>query len=286
MKCRSEIFLIPQNGLCNRMRVLDSVIQTNRGAKRLITLAWNLGSGMNCRLEHLFKHIPGIEKIWHWSSFSRIDRARILAKKISIQTRDGLIIDENNSRTSLDQREKFSKLSSTDSAFIRTSDRLCTTRHPYEDWIPSKEVTALVDIATRGLLELHTIGVHIRRQDHRIAINNSPTAAFIRTIEQEIERDASTQFFIASDDPDELVLLRKRFGNRIHWHPKRSFDRAMPVAAEDALVDLLSLASTDKIIGSHESSFSYTAAEIGGIPIEIANLSHLGIQHSPNRLAL
>jgi hypothetical protein len=60
--------------------------------------------------------------------------------------------------------------------------------------------------------------------------------------------------------------MREAFGNRVLTRPKR-LERARPEGMRDALIDLLCLARTRRVIGSVYSSFSEAAAEIGGVEL-------------------
>jgi len=71
-------------------------------------------------------------------------------------------------------------------------------------------------------------------------------------------------FFLATDSPEEEQDMKKLFGDRIITFAKK-LDRNNPEAIQDALVDLLCLSKTRKIIGSFYSSFSDIAADIGYI---------------------
>lgn len=81
----------------------------------------------------------------------------------------------------------------------------------------------------------------------------------------ELANDPATRFFLATDSPDVEEHLEAIFPDRITIHPKKSLDRNVPEAIQDALVDLLCLAATRKLIGSYWSTFTNAAAAIGGI---------------------
>jgi hypothetical protein len=109
------------------------------------------------------------------------------------------------------------------------------------------------------------IGIHIRRTDNRHAIAQSPLNAFIRQMRTELRNDPAVTFFLATDDPTIEQQLQTEFPGKINRYKKRTLDRNRAEAIQDAVIDLFALAQCRKLIGSHWSSFSSTAAEINNI---------------------
>ena len=114
------------------------------------------------------------------------------------------------------------------------------------------------------------VGVHIRRTDNAVSINESPIECFVQAMRQELDKDSDTAFYVATDDIAVRNLLIKEFPQRIHFQQIENCVRSTVDGIKDAVVDLYCLAQTDKIIGSYWSSFSDAAAEIGGIPLCVA----------------
>ena len=116
----------------------------------------------------------------------------------------------------------------------------------------------------------HPVGVHIRRTDNLPAIGKSSTEAFISSMDQELETHPDTVFYLATDDREEEAALREAFGDLILSNKDRDLSRDSISGIQDAMIDLYSLASTQKIIGSYFSSFTDIAADMHGIPKVIA----------------
>lgn len=78
------------------------------------------------------------------------------------------------------------------------------------------------------------------------------------------------RFYVASNSREEKMKLIRIFRDRIitDWKPT---SRSTPEGIQDALIELYTLSRTQKILGSHYSSYSETAAEIGKIPYEKMN---------------
>lgn len=113
------------------------------------------------------------------------------------------------------------------------------------------------------------IGVHIRRTDNQICINNSPTEVFLAAMEEEIRKDNEVTFYIASDDPDTVKELKNRFGQRIYYMEEKCFERDSDRGIADAFAELICLSHSRKIIGSFYSTYSRIAAMLSGIQLEI-----------------
>jgi len=119
-----------------------------------------------------------------------------------------------------------------------------------------------------NFLSPQTIGVHIRRTDFTGAITQSPLSAFIEKMQQEIAMNPDTCFYVASDSPEEKEKLINRLGHRIITF-ENNLKRNTKAGIIDALIELYTLASTKKIYGSFQSSYSLLASEINNIPLEI-----------------
>ena len=78
-----------------------------------------------------------------------------------------------------------------------------------------------------------------------------------------------TMFYLATDDPTVEQEFVDKFNGHIVVQEGKKLDRNTESAIEDAYVDLLCLAATQKIYGSFYSSFSEIGAAIGKIPLEI-----------------
>ena len=134
---------------------------------------------------------------------------------------------------------------------------------------PVKAVMDVVD-GYRSQFNSHTIGLHIRRTDNAESIAKSPTALFINKVREEIELHDDTKVFLATDSTEVKREFIAAFGSRIIT-PKEDACRDSISGIRGGVVDLWTLASTQKIYGSAGSSFSPMAASIGGVPLEIMN---------------
>lgn len=107
------------------------------------------------------------------------------------------------------------------------------------------------------------IGVHIRRTDHRIAIEESDTDSFIRKIDEICEKMPSMKIFLATDDKKEEQTLRNIYGNRLIVQSNKKWGRAGSEEMKSSVIDCLCLSRCECILGSSGSSYSSFAAKYG-----------------------
>ena len=130
---------------------------------------------------------------------------------------------------------------------------------------PQEDIQRRIDEITKDW-DGDVIGLHVRRTDNVLAIQNSPIERYYQIIEKEVELDSKVRFYLATDSEEVKHDLTSRFGKRIIAIPlclKRSSLQGM----KDAVVDLYCLASTSRIYGSSASTYSMLAGKIYGIPV-------------------
>ena len=81
----------------------------------------------------------------------------------------------------------------------------------------------------------------------------------MRTLRRE---RSDLEFFLSTDSPEVSEAVHRRF-DRVHELPDKGGHNSR-AGVQDGLCDLYLLASTHYILGSHWSSFSETAAMLGG----------------------
>lgn len=135
---------------------------------------------------------------------------------------------------------------------------------------PVKEVMGVVD-SYRSQFNSHTIGLHIRRTDNAESIAKSPTELFINKVREEIDQHDDAKVFLATDSTEVKKEFIAAFGTRIIT-PQEEACRDSISGIRGGVIDLWTLASTQKIYGSAGSSFSPMAASIGGVQLEIMNV--------------
>jgi hypothetical protein len=109
------------------------------------------------------------------------------------------------------------------------------------------------------------VGVHIRRTDHIISIQNSPTAAFVTAMRA---YPPTTFFFVASDSETERKTMETIFPGRI-LIAASILDRMTVNGGVSSFLDFLGLSMCSEILGSASSSFSEMAAAYGGKTLKV-----------------
>jgi hypothetical protein len=254
----------PTAGLGNRLRVLDSAVALARAVDAPLRLVWTRTPDCGAPFATLFEAPDEIEVVERSWSMSRVYRGigaglryRPLLKQPDVEARC---------------RAGFEFTSLRDSAYpyILTCSRFMPAAGVVRTLRPAGAIAAAV-ARVSARFDPYTIGVHGRRRDHGEAIARSPTPAFVAAMRAHVELEPRTAFYVASDDPAFAVALHVAFGERVVTRPHK-LDRADPAAIADAVVDLLCLARTSRVLGSWESSFSEMAAETGGVPLEVIDV--------------
>ena len=260
---RRVLVVEPIAGLCNRMRAIDGAHALALVTGHELHVRWTLRGHMPARFDTLFEPLDGVATMEQYADppYRRLPR-----HAYDWLTKDCFL---SNARTAalLTASYRTPELGVHRTIVVQTYDRLHRSEHPFAIFRPR---AAIADrVASYGDLS-RTVGVHVRRTDSAASISGSPTTGFIQAMNDAVDEDPDTMFFLATDSPEEEHLLREEFPGRIIVHPKASLARDDPAAVVDAMVDLYCLAACRMVVGSHFSTFSGTAAAIRGVPLRIA----------------
>lgn len=272
------IIVEPSFGLANRMRVIASCIRLNSKLNKEVTIAWQQVAELNCPYEDLFMPLPGlnvINKPGFYAWIKATQQSNTL-KKVSAAVINSLLgIDYcikfnplGNEVHKESEAAIFENVARYKNIYIKTCGEFGEKDDVYQLFRPIEELQQRIDERV-SRYSGNTIGLHIRRSDHRDAIANSPLESFFTLIDQEIARSSETTFYLSTDDHTTELQLKQKYGKRIMTYEK-DFSRNSSQGIKDALVDLYCLANTRKIYGSFNSSFSDIASRIYGIEIEFA----------------
>ena len=136
---------------------------------------------------------------------------------------------------------------------------------------------------TQGIRQLpeNTLGVHVRRTDLVLARLTSDDWYF-EQVDAALDEGNTTHVFLCSDEPAVKSAFQARYGQRlltysIDLRPGDHFAHRQSVQGmRDALRDLLTLARTQRIIGTYNSSFSWLASMWGGVPVVFPQIDEGG----------
>lgn len=259
IRSREIIVVEPYNGLSNRMRSINSGLALSKKANKPLVIIWRNDDYFNCPFNKLLT-LPGQVKVidCQYGLMSFIQRFRALLYRVYS---DRVIIE--TSATDRAGEDYLSIALRHRSVYIGTGYKFYEYPN-FNDLKPIKDIQKDVEEVANKFGD-NTIGVHIRRGDHGPASLYSKTDYFIAMMKDEINKNKNVRFFVASDSAEEKERLRQLFGERVITYSVKSFDRNSINGNQAALVELLSLSKTKKILGSYYSSFSSVASEINDI---------------------
>jgi len=259
------LIVVPVGGLCNRLRVVLSALHLHGELDRPVRIEW--ASEAECRA-----HFDDL--------FLPIDRARFRVTHRRWWNRPAA---RGNGyipalwRTLLYGRQCTyyrPGLHGDVPALVRGGKRVylssCFALCDYPPALtgvlrPRPDLQARIDRLT-STFPPHIVGVHVRRTDHAVAMSRSTPEKFRRAMEEEIRRAPDVRFYLSTDDEQLKRDWLAAWPRRIITRPGAA-SRDTLTGMREAVVDLWGLAATRKVLGSFYSSFSGTAAEIGGIPL-------------------
>jgi len=262
------ITVVPEGGLCNRLRVVASCWLLAQACGQPMRVLWYRAPDFNARFDALFD-LQGLPfAIVEAEALSRPARALALARSHLVRWTGAVVLGNAETAPGVFSLAEAVPSLRAREVFIRTNSRLVARPGMYDLFRP-------VGLAAERLAALRprlagSVGVHVRRTDNARAAQVSTLDRFIDLMRDEQQAMPGVRFFVATDDPEVLATLRREFGDAAWEHPKRAYARDDPAAIIDAVVDLYALAACRRLIGSYWSSFTDTAAELHGIPCVVA----------------
>lgn len=268
---QGKITLVPVGGLANRMKAIDAAYHLAKSCQSQLRVIWFKDQGLNCRFDQLFQHttdpIITIQEARPCDLLLK-DRPRKknfflpwlpehLKYDACIYERQATQLFYNHFDYAAWAKGRKVYLASCVYFYPQPDDKL------FKLFKPIASLQQQIDACCKHFNE-HTIGIHIRRTDNIASITQSPTELFIKQMNQIIEKQPDTTFYLATDSEEEKRTLRQAFGERISMSGHAA-ERNSLQGMQDALVELYTLSRTSRIIGSMQSSYSETAAQIGRI---------------------
>lgn len=268
-----SIDYVPVGGLGNRMRAIAAAIRLAGQTGQHVRIVWFRDAGLGCRFDQLFLPLQagGVSLSEatpaDYLLRDRPRRRNLFVPRLWQRLAYDLRIDEQTTMQGTYAGRDFASLIQGRHTWMASCHYFYGLNVPagtYDCFRPLPHLQRRID-AMAQRLGPHPVGIHIRRTDHTRAIHESPTEAFIRRMQQ---LPADSRFYLATDDEHEKETLRKAFPGRVFTAGNKA-ERSSLSGMEDALVEMYILARTTLILGSSGSSFSETAATIGGIQLEI-----------------
>lgn len=273
-----EITLVPIGGLANRFYAITSTIAFCQDNDIRLKVIWfkDWGMGANFRtilkLAKPLKEVEIVDAEWKDYIFDRPRKRNFWLPALSQRLLFGKRIYEKDVLKGFSPEEL--------KQWVQKYKRVYLVHycHYYGglEWL--QKLAPAVDIQQniRNRMEQlfpnnNIIGVHIRRTDNILSIQNSPLSLFIDKMNEEIEKDPTVHFYIASDDMNEKKKLKDLFGDRVITlleEVRRDNEKGII----DAVMELYTLAAMKKIYGSAASTYSMLAAGLSGIDLEILSI--------------
>jgi len=271
----NDIILEPHGGLANRMRVIASGLWLGRVMHKNIKLIWRQTPDLDCPFGEVFEPVAGIDLIkkqFRFRFFGSRKESMILKRMIilpvgaMVSGNYQVVEDPGVKKIRAGEMDVLAMAGERKILYFKTCEEFGVKTDEYKHFIPKPVIQQRIDDQIKKFNQ-HTIGVHIRRTDHLLAIKHSPTELFVDRIAGDLEKNPEYNYFLSTDDPPTEARFKKLFGHKIITLEKE-FSRNSPAGIRDAVTDLFCLANTARIYGSHTSSFSILASKIRGIPLE------------------
>lgn len=298
-----KIVVQPTGGLCNRLRAINSVLDLLKTTNKTnyITVIWENNHELGASYKSIFKPNDKIKiietlpfsgknmfnplnmmKVWNTIPITKTNYQKSYKFRQILGRENGFdkIIYQDEMFELVKNKFDFNELKNYDSLYIAScfdfeidyfdkySMEQETMNFPFSSFIPHASIKDKINQISKEFSSF-TIGLHIRRTDHAGAIEHSPLSLFIDKMNEEIDLNEQTNFFLATDDKETEKELIQLFGTKIIINTEKAFDRDSEKGVQDAFIDVVCLSKTSKIYGSHASSFSETAAKMGMIPLII-----------------
>lgn len=256
-----KLILIPYGGLANRIRFIETAYKCtqNRADVRIIVL-WMKNEDIASFATDLFDVQDEIKVI-------NIPAMHFIEKAFSYVLWKAMHLCRNYYIQKEFSFESF--FNSNDPVFVcEGCDQFCEY-DCLKLFVPKAKY---VDAAKRITDTDNYVSMHIRRTDNHDSIEKSPIELFISKIEEEIEK--GRKVYIASDDVTIKNELKQKYKSSILMQDIEKVSRNSYNGMEEAVIDMVCLARSEKIYGSFWSSFSIVASYVYGTPLEILRIDN------------
>ena len=270
-----NITLLPIGGLANRMRAIASTVYLCRLSGSSLNVYWFRDKGLNSSFASIFGEIEtGNITIHEDSLLSKLlyDHPRKHNLWLPLMPQKALFRNRAYDYEMNAYNRDVNKFMN----FLSEGNLYISSCYPIIDFPeglfselfrPVPEIQAKIDSVILGMSD-YRIGVHVRRTDHSVSINNSPNELFYRVIDEELLLHPSLSIYLATDSESVKSEFKDRYGDRIYCSSSEA-DRNSVSGIKEAVSEMYILSKTDKIFGSCGSSYSEVASALGNIPLMV-----------------
>ena len=264
----ARITIVPVSGLGNRMRVVASVVKTAENLGVNVRLVWQPAWDLRARFDELFQPISSNRVSIEAGNFKDTPATKenflipMLLRKFRYKAEYRCFRpSEKLSLPSLIAQGQSFYMDTCYALADYPAEYVRRCFHPLPDL--EKQIEDVV-----SAFPPRTLGIHIRRSDNRMAIRFSPLTAFRKRVDTLLDKGEANGLFLCTDDERVRDFFQKTYGQRLMTR-HIVLNRNTLQGIRDAVVDLWCLSHTDRLLGSYYSSFSETASDLSGKPIEI-----------------
>jgi hypothetical protein len=239
-------------GLCNRLKRLVSCLRmkTYLNQNGELLLYWPIDYECNCSFSDLFSNNFKEFNLANGSSDERMWRFWLLPDEVPIGFAQ--VLPSELGQDIDYEYERIPNLIRSD--YLKYINQL----------IPNKKIQAIIDANSQSIGR-NTLGVHVRRRDFlEDPLRSSGTdMKFFQRLDRYLDDCTERMIFLATDCPETQQRFIDRYGKRILFYSKRSYDRYNKKGIQDGMVDLFLLAQSEYIVGSYLSTFTEMAWWLG-----------------------
>lgn len=273
-----RLVIIPEGGLCNRMRFLNSVCEYVKNKKVKVYCLWIKSEDCFVASKDLFSEESFVYSYISMIEINMQNRGHRIAYYIFMKVMELLHFCVHQLDFYHSPKEESKELYEKEKDFLSFFERRYMVIGGCEKlgenlapnmFLPNKEIKAKLNSVQSNmkLKEKEYVSVHIRRTDHEAAINVSPDILFYKCISEICTN--GDKIFLSTDDAILKQKLLTEFSPNVFAQELSSYSRSNMQGIIEAYIDLILLSEGKVIYGSFGSSFSEMAALIGKINLVV-----------------
>lgn len=277
------ITLIPMGGVASRVRTIASMIYLAEKYRRPLEIIWHTDEEMPVSMDRLFTLVPRLAtKDITLRSATPSDvllnmppmlgNLYLSLPVVSLRY-DRVLYGSRVERMLSGDREQLETLlrDGDKSLLIATNQSFGNFYRMYDVLESTVEVNNVV-LSIMASWKNSVVGVHINRRTRpQSTYNECPIELFIKRMQEMIEADRKTNFYIATTSKDERERLATIFRERVYV-PHSVADPDTLKGVIQSLGELLALSHCDRILTTPESNYSQVASELGNVPLETLSI--------------
>lgn len=277
------ITLVPMGGVASRVRTVASMIYLAEKYHRPLEIIWHTDEEMPVSTDRLFTLVPRLatkeitlRASEGWDTLLNmppmINNLYFSYPIVSLRY-DRVLFGSHLARMiSRDRDELEALLKDGEKSLLIATDQSFGNYYGMYDVLESTVEVNNVVLSIMASWKNSVVGVHInRRANSRSTFNECPIELFIKRMQEMIEADRETNFYIATTSKDERERLATIFRERVYV-PHSVADPDTLKGVIQSLGELLALSHCDRILTTPESNYSQVASELGNVPLETLSI--------------